>query len=93
MRVRLSSRAQVHIAGMRDYLRARGAASTAARYSLAVRAALKLLSYFPQYGHPGTATGSYEWVVRGTPYIVVYELMGRDELIVLGVFHGSQDRP
>jgi toxin ParE1/3/4 len=93
MSVRLSSRAQVHIAGMRDYLQTRGSASTAARYSLAIRSAPELLSYFPQYGHPGTATGTYEWVVRGTPYIVVYELVGRDELMVLGVFHGSQDRP
>ena len=93
MRVRLSSRARSHIAEMRVYLHARGATGTAARYSLAIRAALKLLSYFPEYGHPGTAAGTFEWVVRGTPYIVVYELAGSDELMVLGVFHGSQDRP
>ena len=92
MRARLSSRAKSHIADMRDYLKARGAAGTATRYSLAIRAALELLSYFPQYGHPGTAAGTYEWVVRATPYIVVYELLGRDELMVLGVFHEAQDR-
>ena len=93
MRVRLSSRARSHIAEMRVYLQARGAAATAARYSLAIRAALELLSYFPQYGHPGTAAETYEWVVRWTPYVIVYELTGRDELMVLGVFHGSRDRP
>jgi toxin ParE1/3/4 len=90
--VRLSSRAQCHIAGMRDYLKARDAASTAARYSVAIRAALELLSYFPHFGHPGTAGGTYEWVVRGTPYIIVYELAGREELMVLGIFHGAEDR-
>ena len=92
MNVRLSSRAESHIAGMRDYLRARGAGATARRYSIAIRAALELLSHFPRFGHPGIATGTYEWVVRETPYILVYELSGRDELMVLGVFHGAQDR-
>ena len=77
---------------MRDYLKAREAGSTAARYSVAIRAALELLSYFPRFGHPGTAAGTFEWVVRATPYIIVYELSGRDELMVLGVFHGAQDR-
>jgi toxin ParE1/3/4 len=77
---------------MREYLKARGATSTAARYSVAIRAAMELLSYFPHFGHPGVAAGTYEWVVRGTPYIVVYELTGRDELMVLGVFHGDQNR-
>jgi toxin ParE1/3/4 len=77
---------------MRDYLKARGAASGAARYSVAIRAALELLSYFPRFGHPGAAGGTYEWVVRGTPYIIVYELAGREELMVLGIFHGTEDR-
>ena len=92
MTVRLSSRAQSHIAGMRDYLKARGAAATATRYSLAIRAALELLSHFPRFGHPGIAPGTHEWLVRGTPYIIVYEIGGRDELMVLGVFHGAQNR-
>lgn len=92
MKVRLSSRTRSHIAGMRDYLNAQGAASTARRYGVAIRAALELLSYFPRFGHPGIVVGTYEWVVRGTPYILVYELTGNDEMTVLGVFHGSQDR-
>ena len=92
MRVRLSSRAQTQLAGMRDYLKAHDGASTAARYSVAIRAALELLSYFPRFGHPGTAAGTCEWLVRGTPYIIVYELTASDELMVLGVFHGAQDR-
>jgi toxin ParE1/3/4 len=92
MRVRLSSRARTQLAGMRDYLKAHNAASTAARYSVAIRAALELLSYFPRFGHPGIAPGTYEWLVRGTPYVIVYEVAGRDELMVLGVFHGAQER-
>jgi toxin ParE1/3/4 len=93
MRVRLSSRTQSQLATIRDYLKARDAAAAAARLSIAVRAALELLSHFPRFGHVGVAPETYEWVVRGTPYIIVDERTGRHELMVLGVFHGAQDRP
>jgi toxin ParE1/3/4 len=95
MRVRLSSRAQSHLAAIRDYLKARDAASAAAHQSVAIRAALELLSHFPRFGHVGIASGTYEWVVRGTPYVIVHEIHhgGSDELMVLGVFRGTQDRP
>jgi hypothetical protein len=44
-------------------------------------------------GRAGTAPGTYEWAVKGLPYLIVYELAAdRDALIVLGVFHGAQDR-
>jgi plasmid stabilization system protein ParE len=34
-----------------------------------------------------------EWVVRGSPYIIVYEVnMDQDELVILAVFHGSRSR-
>jgi toxin ParE1/3/4 len=51
------------------------------------------LGLFPFMGHEGKVPKTYEWVVRGLPYIVVYEVsIERDELIVAGVFHGAQDR-
>jgi toxin ParE1/3/4 len=44
-------------------------------------------------GRGGRAAGTHEWTVRGLPYIIVYEVHeNRDELVVLGVFHGAQDR-
>lgn len=92
MRARLSSRSQ--LAAIRDYLMDEDAAAVAARLSVAIRATLELLSHFPRFGHVGVAPGTFEWVVRGTPYIIVYEIhLGAfEELVVLGVFHGSQDR-
>jgi len=30
--------------------------------------------------------------VRGLPYIVVYQVMDPDEVLILGVYHGAQDR-
>ena len=45
-------------------------------------------------GHTGRVAGTYEWVVRGLPYIIVYQTGARDpdEVLILGVFHGAQDR-
>ncbi len=47
---------------------------------------------FPRSRRVGTVSGTYEIVVPGLPYIVVYELA--DERIgIVAVFHGAQDRP
>lgn len=55
--------------------------------------ATELLGRHPHIGHAGRARSTHEWVVRGTPYIVVYEIApDGDLLIVLAVFHGAQDR-
>jgi toxin ParE1/3/4 len=45
-------------------------------------------------GRAGRVEGTHEWVVRGLPYIIVYEIgtTDPDEIVVLGVFHGAQDR-
>ena len=53
------------------------------------------LRYFPLAGHSGRSSGTREWVVRGQPYIIVYEVGPPDaeEVMILGVFHGAQDRP
>jgi len=45
-------------------------------------------------GRAGRAAGTHEWVVRGLPYVIVYEISTADphELLILGVFHAAQDR-
>ena len=51
------------------------------------------LGHFPFIGHVGRAAGTHEWVVTGLPYIVVYEIdSDNDELRVVAVFHGAQNR-
>ena len=48
---------------------------------------------FPLMGHAGRVAGTLEWVVPGLPYIVVYTVDERqDELVVIAVFHGAQER-
>ena len=50
------------------------------------------LKRFPYMGHVGSAPGTYEWVVPGSPYILVYEVHTADDLVaVTAVFHGAQD--
>lgn len=44
-------------------------------------------------GHIGRAPTTYEWVIPGLPYIVVYKIdSGANEVAVVAVFHGAQDR-
>jgi plasmid stabilization system protein ParE len=45
-------------------------------------------------GRVGRVPATHEWVVRSLPYIIVYEVgaIDPDEILILGVFHGAQDR-
>lgn len=43
-------------------------------------------------GRPGHRPGTYELVVPGTPYIVVYSLLSEIPAVaILKIFHGAQD--
>jgi toxin ParE1/3/4 len=58
-----------------------------------IRAAAERLGEFPNIGHQGLASGTCEWSVKGLPYIIVHERsIEADEVVVLGVFHGAQNR-
>jgi toxin ParE1/3/4 len=51
------------------------------------------LGRFPYIGHQGRAPETYEWVIPGLPYILVYQARDDDELlIVMAVFDRAQDR-
>jgi toxin ParE1/3/4 len=51
------------------------------------------LGRFPHMGHVGRAPGTYEWVVPGLPYIVVYKVNTDEEMVdVVAVFHGARHR-
>jgi len=60
----------------------------------AIRASARLLIDFPHIGRKGEEVGTREWAVRGSPYLIVYEVDAENEEVwVLGVFHGAQQRP
>jgi toxin ParE1/3/4 len=54
---------------------------------------LDRLAHFPFMGHRGLVAGTYEWVVPGLSFIIVYEIdEPSQELRVIAVFHSRQDR-
>jgi plasmid stabilization system protein ParE len=92
MRLRYSTRAREQIDEIHAYI-ARDKPTAATNVVERVRAAAERLSRFPHIGHVGVVDGTFEWVVRGLPYIIVYQIdENRGELIILNVFHGAQDR-
>jgi len=51
------------------------------------------LGQFPHMGHEGRAAGTFEWVIPGLPYILVYQIRADDDLVIVAaVFHGAQHR-
>jgi toxin ParE1/3/4 len=92
MRLRFTLEALTHIDGIHFYIE--GKSPIAAKRILArLFSETDRLEQFPAAGHPVIVPGTREWNVPGLPYIVVYKIDdGRDQLIVLGVFHGARER-
>jgi len=58
-----------------------------------IRYAADRLGLMPYIGHVGRARETYEWVIVGLPYIIVYEIdQAMEEVAIIAVFHGAQDR-
>jgi plasmid stabilization system protein ParE len=92
LKLSFSARARVQIIAIEEYLRDRTPAA-AMRVGTAIREASELLRFFPNAGRPGRSAGTREWVVRGLPYVIVYEVDPKNEkIVVLNVFHGAQRR-
>ncbi|HEY4526484.1 MAG TPA: type II toxin-antitoxin system RelE/ParE family toxin [Candidatus Paceibacterota bacterium] len=91
MNVRFTTEAQQHIAAIYDYIYLRNSVAAIA-VTARIRAAADLLKDFPLLGHKSVVAGTHELVVKGLPYILVYEVRKRNrEVVVLGVFHGARD--
>lgn len=91
VRLRYTSEARQHIAAIHDYIAERNQAA-AMRVIERIRAAISRLGEAPHIGRRGAVPGTQEWIVRGLPYIIVYQAdPDRDELTVLDVFHGARD--
>jgi toxin ParE1/3/4 len=92
MKVRYRQRALADIENIYDYLNERNPRA-ATEIVARIRSAADRLGEWPRIGHLGRAASTYEWVVVGSPYVIVYELNeAADELAVIAVFHGAQDR-
>jgi len=92
MRVRYTLEALAHLDVIHSYIEPRNPVA-AQRVIARIRAAADRLGEFPNIGHRGLVAGTSEWPVKGLPYIIVHELdIEADEVVVIGVFHGAQDR-
>ena len=82
VRLRFTAEAREHIVAIYSYIRDRNPV------------AANQLVEFPRMGHVGRVSGTHEWVVRGLPYIIVYQTgaVDSDEVLILGVFHAAPDR-
>ena len=91
MRLRFSAAARRHIESIFEFLVQRNPAA-AGRVVTEIRASARLLIEFPHMGRAGEVAGTREWVVRGSPYLIVYEInTAGAEIWVLGVFHGARN--
>ena len=92
MKVRYRGQAQLDIYNIHEYIdkrNPRAATEVVAR----IRYAVDRLGLWPYTGHVGRAPRTYEWVVVGLPYIIVYEIdEASNEVAIIAVFHGAQDR-
>ena len=53
----------------------------------------KRLGDFPHIGHAGRLAETYEWIVPGLPYVVVYKLQPAYKVvIVIAIFHCARNR-
>jgi plasmid stabilization system protein ParE len=93
MRLRYTAKAREHIAAIYSYIRDRNPAA-ATQVVARIRLAAEGLTEFPRMGRAGRVPGTHELVVRGLPYIIVYEVgaAASDELLILGIFHAAQNR-
>lgn len=58
-----------------------------------IRSATDRLGMLPYIGHDGRVQGTYEWVVVGLPYVIVYEVIhSADEVAIIAIFHCAQNR-
>ncbi len=93
LNLRFSVRAHLQLAAIQAHISEHNSTASA-RVGATIRDAAETLRYFPFAGRTGRSNETREWVVRGLPYIIVYEVgvSNADEVMILGVFHGAQDR-
>jgi toxin ParE1/3/4 len=67
--------------------------NAARRVVATILATIERLQYFPRLARPGRARGTFERLVAGTRYIVVFELWTKPAAVVItAVVHGARNR-
>ena len=77
--------------GIRRYIAQENPAA-GARIRARIRNAVEQLVDHPHLGRPGRVEGTREFVIAGTPFIVVYRVVN-NRLRILSVIHGARRWP
>ncbi|MDP2410771.1 MAG: type II toxin-antitoxin system RelE/ParE family toxin [Pseudolabrys sp.] len=89
--MRYTAAALEHLESIYSYIAERNEPA-ARRIVSDIRGAAERLRSFPRMARAGGVSGTQEWVVRGSPYLIVYEVDQMDgEIVILAVVHGAQD--
>ena len=91
MRVRWTTPAREEFVAAYEYL-AEESRAAAARTAGRIWTGTQLLARHPMAGRPGRVAGTRELVIRGTPFIVAYEVR-KKEVRILAVLHGARKWP
>jgi plasmid stabilization system protein ParE len=79
--------------GITDYLLSKGVAfETVEEYAKRIFKAPAHLTTLPGAGKPGRMPNTREWLVKGTPYALIYTVRN-DKVRILRVMHGSRQFP
>ncbi len=91
MKVVWLSRAVQDVRGIEQYIEQDNPAA-ARRVEQRIKGVVRLLAEHPHMGRPGRVSGTREFVVSGTPYIVAYTVR-EDRIAILAVIHSSRKWP
>ena len=90
MKVLWSPQAIRDLSAIRDYI-AKDSRTVAKAFTVRLAAAANSLEELPRRGRPGRAPDTFELVIAGTPYIIVYGL--EDDVVhIAGVDHAARRR-
>jgi len=88
VRVVWTQKALQHLVAIRSYVE-RDKPEAARRLAARIVNASDELAFHPHKGRPGRKTGTREWIISNTPYIIPYRVQ-EDTLTILAVLHGAQ---
>jgi len=93
MKLRYTPRARRHLEHIAEYISERNPRA-AVVVGERIRAVIELLCDLPLMGHEGLVPRTREMVVPGLPYVIVYRVEQSEQsgLVILGIYHGAQDR-
>lgn len=90
MRARWSQRALDEAGRIASYISQDNEAAAVA-FVAAIREMVERLRHFPHSGKEGRVSGTREWVVPSTPYIIVYRVTA-DMIEIADIVHGRRNR-